>query len=138
MPRKAATRLDYFKESGMAYPTGFPEQMNSYEAARRWERALGFEHIENAHLVGQGPEARLERLEALVANELVNPGSSKSLSSAWRSGPRSCCPSSMRNTKLLRRTRLEICHPTSDDLEERVRSRGRPSPIKRTLGIDLA
>lgn len=46
--------------------------VNSYESARRRARALGFEYIENDQLLSQPLEARLERLEALVANRLVD------------------------------------------------------------------
>jgi integrase len=48
------------------------EQLNSYENARRRARALGFEYIENDDLLKQPPDGRLERLEAIVANGLVN------------------------------------------------------------------
>jgi integrase len=48
------------------------DQLNSYEHARRRARALGFEYVENDELLRQAPEGRLERLEALVANGLVN------------------------------------------------------------------
>jgi len=46
--------------------------LNNYELTRRRARALGFEYIENEQLVRQLPEARLERLEALVTNGLTN------------------------------------------------------------------
>ncbi|MDR3465783.1 MAG: hypothetical protein P4M07_07550 [Xanthobacteraceae bacterium] len=48
------------------------EQLTSYDAARRRARALGFDYVENDQLLRQAPEARLERLEALVANGLAN------------------------------------------------------------------
>jgi integrase len=47
-------------------------QLNSYESARRRARALGFDYVENEQLLRQRPEARLERLEALVAKGLAN------------------------------------------------------------------
>ncbi|MFZ1923161.1 MAG: integrase, partial [Xanthobacteraceae bacterium] len=46
--------------------------LNSYELARHRARALGFEYIENDRLMQQPPEARLERLEALVTKGLAN------------------------------------------------------------------
>jgi integrase len=46
--------------------------LNSYELTRRRARALGFDYIENDQLLRQPAEARLERLEALVANGLTN------------------------------------------------------------------
>lgn len=47
-------------------------KLNGYDSARRRARSLGFEYIENDQLLRQTPDARLERLEALVANGLVN------------------------------------------------------------------
>jgi hypothetical protein len=48
------------------------EGVDSYNEARRRARQLGFDYIENAQLV-TGPAAeRLERLETLVAKDLVN------------------------------------------------------------------
>jgi integrase len=46
--------------------------LNSYELTRRRARSLGFDYIENDQLLRQPAEARLERLEALVANGLTN------------------------------------------------------------------
>jgi integrase len=48
------------------------EELTSYEIARRRARALGFDYLENEQLLQQRPEARLERLETLVANGLAN------------------------------------------------------------------
>lgn len=48
------------------------EQLTSYELARRRARALGFEYVENDQLLQQAPEARLARLETLVAKGLTN------------------------------------------------------------------
>jgi hypothetical protein len=48
------------------------ESLTSYDQARRRARALGFEYIENDQLLFQPMQARLERLEALVANGLSN------------------------------------------------------------------
>jgi integrase len=53
-------------------------KVNGYETARRRARALGFEYVENGHLLHQGPEARLERLEALVAKGLANDNEARS------------------------------------------------------------
>lgn len=56
------------------------ELLNSYDNARRRARALGFEYIENDELLKQPPDARLERLEALVASGLANdPGARAAL-----------------------------------------------------------
>ena len=46
--------------------------MDSYNEARRRARQLGFDYIENAQLVAGPPAERLERLETLVAKDLVN------------------------------------------------------------------
>ncbi|MGY3235564.1 hypothetical protein ACVWZ4_003871 [Bradyrhizobium sp. USDA 4472] len=43
------------------------EQLHSYETVRQRTRSLGFEYIEHEELLRQPPEARLQRLEALVA-----------------------------------------------------------------------
>jgi hypothetical protein len=48
------------------------EQLTSYESARRRGRTLGFDYIEIERLLRRPPEARLERLEALVAQGLAN------------------------------------------------------------------
>jgi integrase len=47
-------------------------ELSNYEAARARARALGFEYVENEQLVSQGPEARLERLEALFSLGVAN------------------------------------------------------------------
>ncbi len=51
---------------------GHKAHLNSYETARRQARALGFDYIENQQLLKAAPEARLERLEALVNAGLAN------------------------------------------------------------------
>ena len=48
------------------------EGVDSYNEARRRARQLGFDYIENAHLVAGPAAERLERLETLVAKDLVN------------------------------------------------------------------
>jgi integrase len=48
------------------------DQLTNYDNARRRARALGFDYVENELLLHQQPEARLERLETLVAKGLVN------------------------------------------------------------------
>ncbi|UFW90463.1 hypothetical protein BjapCC829_18770 [Bradyrhizobium barranii] len=48
------------------------DQLTSYEAARQRTRSLGFEYIEHEELLRQPPEARLQRLEALVAKGLAD------------------------------------------------------------------
>jgi len=45
--------------------------VNSYNEARRRARQLGFDYVENAQLVAAPTAERLERLETLVANDLV-------------------------------------------------------------------
>jgi hypothetical protein len=44
-----------------------PDQLASYDAARRRARAPGFEYVESDNLLQQLLEARLERLETLIA-----------------------------------------------------------------------
>jgi site-specific recombinase XerD len=48
------------------------EHLTSYDAALRRARSLGFDYVEGDVLLRQPPEARLERLEALVQHGLVN------------------------------------------------------------------
>jgi hypothetical protein len=48
------------------------ESLDSYNEARRRARQLGFDYIENAQLVAGPPAERLERLETLVAKDLVH------------------------------------------------------------------
>jgi integrase len=48
------------------------EGVNSYNEARRRARQLGFDYVENAQLVAAPTAERLERLETLVAKDLVN------------------------------------------------------------------
>ncbi len=48
------------------------EELTSYDIARRRARALGFDYVENEQLLQEKPEARLERLEALVAKGVAN------------------------------------------------------------------
>src|SRR5882672_3473643 len=48
------------------------EGVDSYNEARRRARQLGFDYIENAQLVAGPAAERLERLETLVAKDLVN------------------------------------------------------------------
>jgi integrase len=47
-------------------------ELSHYGAARARARALGFEYVESEQLVSQGPEARLERLEALFSLGVAN------------------------------------------------------------------
>jgi hypothetical protein len=48
------------------------DQLTSYENARRRARALGFDYLENEQLLQEPPDARLDRVEALVAKGLAN------------------------------------------------------------------
>jgi hypothetical protein len=48
------------------------DELTRYDIARRRARALGFDYVENEQLLQQKPEARLERLEALVTKGLAN------------------------------------------------------------------
>jgi integrase len=48
------------------------EELTSYDGARRRARSLGFDYMKNEQLLHQQPQARLERLEALVAKGLAN------------------------------------------------------------------
>jgi integrase len=48
------------------------EGVDSYNESRRRARQLGFDYIENAQLVAGPAAERLERLETLVAKDLVN------------------------------------------------------------------
>ncbi|WP_229173529.1 hypothetical protein [Bradyrhizobium ivorense] len=48
------------------------DALNSYDEARRRARQLGFDYVENAQLVAAPAVDRLERLETLVAKDLVN------------------------------------------------------------------
>ncbi|MBR1366655.1 MULTISPECIES: hypothetical protein [Bradyrhizobium] len=48
------------------------EQLSSYESARQRTRSLGFEYVEYDELLRQPPEARLQRLEALVAKGVAD------------------------------------------------------------------
>ena len=47
-------------------------ELSNYEAARARARALGFEYVGNEQLISLGPEARLERLEALFSRGVAN------------------------------------------------------------------
>jgi hypothetical protein len=51
--------------------------VESYNEARRRARQLGFDYIENAQLVAAPAAERLERLETLVAKDLVNDGGAR-------------------------------------------------------------
>jgi integrase len=75
--RRAARVAEKFNEQLEVFwkelSDGRPQaSLSSYDLARSRARALGFEYIENDQLVRQLPEARLERLEALVTNGLTN------------------------------------------------------------------
>jgi integrase len=75
--RRAARVAEKFNEQLEVFWKGLSDgrpqdSLSSYDLARRRARALGFEYIENDQLVRQLPEARLERLEALVSNGLTN------------------------------------------------------------------
>jgi integrase len=75
--RRAARVADQFNENlevfWKALSEGRPkESLNSYELARSRARALGFDYVESEHLLQQPSEARLERLEALVAKGVAN------------------------------------------------------------------
>jgi len=48
------------------------DELRRYDEARRRARSLGFEYVENAQLLMQPPERRLERLEALVTRGVAN------------------------------------------------------------------
>ncbi|MGY3582615.1 integrase [Bradyrhizobium sp. USDA 4341] len=48
------------------------DQLSSYEFARQRTRSLGFEYIEHEEILRQPLEARLQRLEALVAKGLAD------------------------------------------------------------------
>jgi integrase len=75
--RRAARVAEKFNEQLEVFWKGLSDgkprgTLNSYELARYRARALGFEYIEFDRLLQQPPEARLERLEALVAKGLTN------------------------------------------------------------------
>jgi hypothetical protein len=75
--RRASRVADKFNEQLEIFWKGLSDgrprgTLNSYELARQRACALGFEYIDNDRLLLQAPEARLERLEALVAKGLVN------------------------------------------------------------------
>jgi hypothetical protein len=75
--RRAARVAETFNEQLEVFWKGLSDgkpraALNSYESARQRARVLGFEYIENDRLLQQAPEARLERLEALVEKGLVN------------------------------------------------------------------
>jgi integrase len=75
--RRAARVAERFNEELELFWKGLSdgkpmEQLTTYENARRRARALGFDYVENDRLLRQQPEARLERLEALVTRGLVN------------------------------------------------------------------
>jgi hypothetical protein len=53
------------------------EGVDSYNEARRRARQLGFDYIENAQLVAAPAAGRIERLETLVAKDLVNDESAR-------------------------------------------------------------
>jgi integrase len=74
--RRAARVAEKFNEQLEIFWKGLSDgrprdALNSYELARHRARALGFEYIENDRLLQQPPEARLERLEALVTKGLA-------------------------------------------------------------------
>jgi hypothetical protein len=52
--------------------TGRRGHLNSYEEARQRAKTLGFDYVENDQLLHQPTEARLERLEALIAQRITN------------------------------------------------------------------
>jgi integrase len=75
--RRAVRVAEKFNEQLEVFWKGLSDgrpqgSLSNYDLARRRARALGFEYIENDQLVRQLPEARLERLEALVTKGLTN------------------------------------------------------------------
>ena len=75
--RRAARVADKLNEELELFWKGLSDgkpqaELTSYENARRRARALGFDYVENEQLLQQKPEARLERLEALVTKDLAN------------------------------------------------------------------
>jgi hypothetical protein len=59
------------------------EGVDNYNEARRRARQLGFDYIENAQLVAGPAAERLERLETLVAKDLVELSFYPRLGLAW-------------------------------------------------------
>jgi hypothetical protein len=59
------------------------EGLNSYNEARKRARQLGFDYLENAQLVAAPAADRLERLETLVAKDLVNDKGTRDALQAW-------------------------------------------------------
>ena len=75
--RRAARVAEQFNEQLEIFWKGLSdgkpiEILTNYESARRRARALGFDYVENEQLLQQKPEARLERLETLVAKGLTS------------------------------------------------------------------
>jgi integrase len=75
--RRAVRVADKFNEQLEIFWKGLADgkpkaHLNNYEAARSRARALGFDYVENDQLMQQPAEARLERLEALVAKGVAN------------------------------------------------------------------
>jgi len=58
--------------TGECSRTAIQERLDSYNEARRRARQLGFDYVDNAQLVAGPAAERLERLETLVAKDLVN------------------------------------------------------------------
>jgi len=75
--RRAARVAEKFNEQLEIFWSGLSNgqsksSLNSYDLARAHARAMGFEYVDNIQLRQQPPEARLERLEALVAKGATN------------------------------------------------------------------
>lgn len=76
--RIAATFNEQLEVFWRGLSDGHPKDtLTSYELARQRARALGFEYIENDQLLQQPSEARLQRLEVLVAKGLTNDTSAR-------------------------------------------------------------
>ncbi len=103
--RRAARVADRFNEQLEVFwkglSNGHPKStLNSYELARSRARAIGFDYVENDLLLQQPSEARLERLEALVAKGVANVPSRVRRCWVPRSARRSCCRSCSLNTRV--------------------------------------
>jgi hypothetical protein len=83
--RRAARVAEKFNEQLEIFWNGLSggkpkDQLDNYSATRSRARALGFDYIENEHLIQQPAEARLERLETLVAKGMAtDPGARAAL-----------------------------------------------------------
>jgi integrase len=83
--RRAARVAEKFNEQLEIFWNGLSggkpkDQLDNYNATRNRARALGFDYIENERLIQQPAEARLERLETLVAKGMAtDPGARAAL-----------------------------------------------------------